>query len=187
LNEPNGDQRVKRYQGSYTLEPEAGTPSDPASWRIASASIAEVASAAQPAADVADQGSLVRAYFAAIGRREYARAYTYWDSLGKASQQTYLQFAEGFATTDRVSVDLGEPRAGGAAGSIYAEVPVVVVATENDRTTRTLCGTYTLRRANVPPFGQLGWRIEQANVAPTAKVELGSPEAKRLLTGGCGR
>ena len=127
----------------------------------------------------------LQSYFEAIDRGEYVRAYTYWNYLGKASQRNFAQFHSEFAAIEHVIVDVGEPEIGGAAGSVYAEVPAAIVMTQSDQTTRTFCGTYTLRRANVPPFDQLGWRIERAEVAPTTVVQPGSTEAKRLLSGGC--
>ena len=181
VNEPDHTQGVQRFQGTYTLQPGAGTASKEDAWQIASANIAEVLSDMETPADVADPLSLQQSYFEAINRREFARAYTYWSGLGKASKQTFAQFHEGFATTDHVAVDVGNPEMGAAAGSAYADVPVVIVATQSDRTTQAFCGTYTLRSAQVPPFDQLGWRIEGAKTRATASVQSGSAEAKRLL------
>ena len=183
VNEPDHTQDVQRFQGTYTLQPGAGTASREAAWQIASANIAEVSSDGQPPANVADPVTLLRSYFEAIDRREFARAYTYWGYLGKASRQTFAQFHEGFATTDHVAVDVGNPEMGAAAGSAYADVPVVIVATQSDQTTQAFCGTYTLRSTQVPPFDQLGWRIEGAKTRVTASIQPGSAEAERLLSG----
>ncbi len=181
VNEPDHTQRVQRFQGTYTLQPGAGTASKGAAWQIASANIAEVSSDVETPADVADPLSLVRSYFEAIDRREFARAYTYWGGLGKASKQTFAEFHQGFANTDHVTVDVGNPKEDGAAGSAYADVRVIIVATQGDQKTQTFCGTYTLRSTIVPPFDQLGWRIEGAKTTVTSNVQPGSAEAQSLL------
>ena len=180
VNEPNQSQSVRHYQGTYVLQPDSA-----GAWRISSASVTEVQSGAEPPADVADPTALTRSYFDAISKKELPRAYTYWDQLGEASGQTFAEFANGFSATAGVVVDVGQPRIGAAGGSSYAEVPVVVVAKQTDQTTRTYCGTYTDRRANVPPFDQLGWRIESAQVVATANVDPGSAMAQKLLEGAC--
>jgi hypothetical protein len=57
----------------------------------------------------------------------------------------------------------------------------MIVAKQSDQTVRAFCGTYTLRRANVPPFDQFGWRIYTASIKATASVEPGSNAAKAQL------
>ena len=175
-NDPAQNQRIDCYRGVYTLR-RSGE-----SWHIAGADVARVQNPVLPPVDVAEAGTVLQSYFDAINRREFARAYTCWAELGQASQQTYAQFHQGFGTTARVAFRLGPPRTGAAAGSSYAEVPAVIVATQSDGAIHTYAGTYTLRRANIPPFGQFGWRIERASMARVADLQLDSPEAERLLS-----
>ncbi len=166
-NVPNGPppgQRFQVYQGTYTLQPGGPAAPDGSAWHIASASITEVTGSTQPPADLSDPSAVIQAYADAINRREYARAYTYWDNLGGVSQQTFAQFEQGFATTSHVAFQVGDVQSEGAAGSIYATVQVIIVAEQSDQTTQTYSGTYTLRRANVPPFDQFGWRIERGEM-----------------------
>jgi hypothetical protein len=182
VNVPNGPppgQQVQRFRGTYTVQPGAN------GWRIASANIAEAGGGPQPPADVGDPLAILQSYYAAINARDFARAYTYWGDNGQASGQTFTQFSQGFATTDHVAIDVGAPQSGGAAGSIFADVPIVIVATQKDGAQQTFCGTYTLRRPNVPPFDQLGWRIDHAAISQTAGVQPGSDQEKRLLANGC--
>jgi hypothetical protein len=185
LNSPSGgDQSVQHFSGTYTLRPDSNSDTG---WRIAAANIAEGPSS-PPAPPTADPNGAVQAmqeYYDAINRHEFARAYTLWANLGTASQQSYAQFTQGYATTTRVTIDLGASTGGGAAGSIYAEVPIVILATTSDQGQQTFCGTYTLRRTNVPPFDQFGWHIQSAKIAPVANVQPGSAEEQQLLTGGC--
>ena len=179
-NDPEtSEQYLQHYQGTYTLQFSAGA------WRIASASIRALPAGTPAPAYVQDPLVLLGTYFESINRREYARAYTCWRDPGQALRQSYSRFRQGFATTKRVDIQMGEPQLEGAAGSSYAEVPVLIVATQTNGTTRAYCGSYVLRRANVTPFDQFGWRIERADIASIALVKLNSPEAERLLRRRC--
>jgi hypothetical protein len=188
INDPASQplgQRVQTFRGTYVMKRVAEPVSDPRSWRIASARIAEDANVTLPLAEASDLTSLLRSYVDAINRREYARAYTCWAHVGRSSHQTFHEFRQGFAKTDRVKLAMGATQSEGAAGSIYATVPVVLVATDRDGSTHSFCGTYTVRRLNVPPFEKLGWHIEGADVKTTANVEPGSAKEQQLLSGAC--
>ena len=145
---------------------------------------APAATAAQPAA-VADGLSVVQAYYQAISAQDYPQAYTYWAQDGAASGQAYATFAQGFAQTTKVDLVVGPAQTNGAAGSIYAELPVVIFAQQRDGSTQSFCGTYTLRRANVPPFDSFGWRIMSAATLQVADVQPGSDLVQQLLGGRC--
>ena len=179
VNVTNQEQQVRRFRGTYSVQ--AG----PNGWRLAGAKIAEVSGDTQPPADVSDPLALLQAYYEAINARDFGRAYTYWGNNGAASQQTFTQFSEGYTATDRVVIETGKPQVGGAAGSTYAETPIVIMATQTDGTPQSFCGTYLLRQLHVPPFDQLGWRIDRASIAPIAGVQPGGEAARRLLTNGC--
>lgn len=182
-NDPSASngQRVEEFAGTYTLERTGAA----AAWKIGSAQIAAVQRPTLPPAERADAATLLTAYYDAINRGDYAQAYSYWNNGERGSDQSLTDFAAGFAGTRAVTFAAGTADAGGAAGSIYSTVPVVIVASQTDGTAATYCGTYTLRRLNVPPFDQLGWRIEGAQIGTTAAVTLGSAEANALLAGGC--
>ena len=166
VNLQDGNQKVQMYQGTYTLQP-SGT-SGAGGRKIARAAVAEASGIPLPPPDVSDPTVLLRSYFEAINRREFALGYSYWDNLGLASQQSFTQFEQGFATTKQVKVDIGTPQYGAGAGNLYADLPVAIAATQSDGSIRSYTGTYTAHRANVPPFDQLGWRIEAAKVTQTA-------------------
>ena len=95
------------------------------------------------------------------------------------------QFQQGFASAQRVVITMGEPTGEGAAGTIYANVPILIVATNTNQARQTFCGVYTLRRTNAPPFDQLGWSISRASIKATANVQPGSAQAHHLVSGGC--
>lgn len=176
VNLSESEQAVQRYQITYDMAPGADH------WVIASASVSEESGMATAPDDVADPLALLQSYVRAINFGAYGSAYTYWGSLGQDSKQTFAQFAAGFSDTQSVAIDVGQPQSEGAAGSIYADVPMVLVSTHDDGSTTTFCGTYTTRRTNVPPFEQFGWRIVTASLKQTTNVTPGSAEAQALLT-----
>jgi hypothetical protein len=128
---------------------------------------------------------VVQAYEQAIDEGNYPRAYTYWENNGTASQQSYTMFVQGFASTDRVTLATGQARTDAAAGSVYTELPVVVVGQQRDGKEQSFYGTYRLRRANLPPFDTFGWRIESAATLQTPNIEPGSDTVVQWLNGQC--
>jgi hypothetical protein len=180
-NDPNpqNPQKVQQFQGSYTVLPGAS------GWRLSGASIAEASGNPLPPAQFADPAKELQNYYDLINKHELATAYTYWSQNGANSQQSFAQFAQGYAATSQATIELGKPESQGALGSIYIDVPAVIVAKQTDGSQQAFCGTYTLRGLNVPPFDKLGLRIEGAKIAATALVQPGSAEAQQLLNGGC--
>ncbi|WP_101925925.1 MULTISPECIES: hypothetical protein [Luteimonas] len=136
-------------------------------------SIAGDAAAAAPEPGPEAAAAVIRTYYAAINALDFSRAYTLWSDGGRASGQTPEQFAEGFADTAAVLVDLGAPRNPGAAtGSRFIEIPVTLRAQQRDGSSRRFAGHYVLRRAVVDGASseQRGWRIASADLqeAPPA-------------------
>jgi hypothetical protein len=114
--------------------------------------------------------AVIRSYYAAIDNREYRRAYQLWGDSGRASGQSYDEFAAGFAETTSVQVEVGTPgRIEGAAGSRYVEVPVVIHAILESGERQTFQGTYTLRRTVVEGAtpAQRRWSIYSAEIRRT--------------------
>ena len=172
------NQQVAQYRGSYTVARTAD------GWRLAAAAI-EPATGALPPADRSDPAETLQQYYAAIGSHDLARAYTFWGGNGRNSAQRYADFARGFADTAQVQVLLGQPSGDAAAGSLYSSIPAVIQATQTDGSQQIYCGSYTLRRLNVPPFDQLGWQIARAEVALHAAIPAGEFSAQQLLASGC--
>ncbi len=172
------NQQVAQFRGSYTLARGAE------GWRLAAAAI-EPGTGALPPADRGDPAQALQQYYAAIGSHNPARAYTFWGGNGSNSGQRYADFARGFASTAQVQVFIGPASSDAAAGSLYSSIPAVVEATQTDGSQQTFCGSYTMRRLIVPPFDQLGWRIERAEIAPHAAIPAGEAAAQQLLTSGC--
>lgn len=141
----------------------ADRPADPP----ATAGVAAAAPAAPPDTSTQSAVEVLRRYFVAIDARDYAAAYALWASGGAASGQTLEEFAAGFAETERVRAEIGEPgRVEGAAGSRYVTVPVSVHATTVHGETQRFEGSYTLRRSVVDGATpeQRSWRIYSAEV-----------------------
>jgi hypothetical protein len=129
----------------------------------------------QTTKDLNDPLSTLAAYYDAINARDYRRAYSYWDS----PTTSFERFAAGFADTDRVRV-LVEPsaRVEGAAGSAYADVSTIVVATTKAGNERVFAGCYVMRRSNVQ---DRGWKIYRADVSQVPS----STRLSRMLSQAC--
>ena len=114
-------------------------------------------------------------YYEAINAKDYRRAYRFWET----PESPYERFVAGFAQTNRVRL-LVEPsgRNEGAAGSVYAEVTVIVVATTRAGNDRVFAGCYVLRRSNVR---NNGWRIYRADISTMP----GNARVSRMLSQGC--
>ena len=124
--------------------------------------------AAEPAYldDRSTAASLVRSFYNAINRHEFARAYTYFGDSG--APQPYSPFAAGYADTASVTVVTGTASSDDAAGSTYYTLPVAIDAVSTSGTHRQFAGCYTTRLiqpANQdPPVTPMF--IYQARLAP---------------------
>jgi len=128
-----------------------------------------------PRDDRSDPVGTLAAYYSAINARDYRRAFRFWDS----QPSSYEQFARGFADTDQVRL-LVEPstRVEGAAGSVYADIPAIIVSTRRNGSERVFAGCYVMRRSNVQ---DRGWQIYRGDVSPvSANIKL-----SRILSQGC--
>ena len=129
----------------------------------------------RPGDDRNDPIATLALYYDAINARDYRRAYDLWDS----PPSSYEQFARGFADTDRVRL-LVDPSTSieGAAGSVYASIPAIVVATTRSGNERLFAGCYVMRRSNVQ---DRGWHIYRGALSPVPS----STKLSRILSQGC--
>jgi len=108
---------------------------------------------------------VVRDYYTAVSRHDYRRAYAIWHG-----KQSYRQFRRGYSRTARVEVTPLPPfHTEGAAGSVYAEIPVNVDAVLVSGARQHFVGSYTLRRINGVPgstAAQRRWHVESARLEP---------------------
>jgi len=125
--------------------------------------------------DRGDPVATLASYFSAINSRDYRRAYRLWDS----PPSSFDRFERGFADTDKVRL-LVEPstRVEGAAGSVFAAIPTIIVSTTRGGGERLFAGCYVMRRSNVQ---DRGWQIYRADVSPVAS----STKLSRILSQGC--
>jgi heat shock protein HslJ len=128
----------------------------------------------RPRDDRNDPVAALASYFDAINSRDYRRAYRYWES----PTSSFDEFVRGFADTDRVRLLVQPPRLEGAAGSSYAELTTVLVATTRGGNERVFAGCYVLRRSNVRDRGWQIYRGDVSTVPSTARIS-------RLLSQGC--
>ena len=112
--------------------------------------------------------AVISSYYDAINRREYARAYSYWEpAAAERELAPFDDFAAGYAGTTSVAVTLGHSGSGVGAGQLYFTVPVTLVASMSDDSVQTFVGCYTLHLARprlqaVPPFHPMG--IQSASI-----------------------
>lgn len=100
---------------------------------------------------------LLRSYYNSINRKEYVRAYSYWQD----NPTVYEQFARGFETTANVQLTMGQVTADAATGHRYYRVPVVIVSRLNGDKVQTFSDCYTLHKLDaafflMPPVKPLG-------------------------------
>ena len=128
-----------------------------------------------PQDDRGDPIGTLSSYYDAINSKDFRRAYRYWES----NPSSYEQFARGFADTDRVRLLLEPPpRLEGAAGSSFAEISAVIIATTRSGGERIFAGCYTLRKSNVQ---DMGWKIYRGEISAVPPGARGS----RIFGQGC--
>jgi hypothetical protein len=121
-----------------------------------------------PAVSYDDRSGPVRllaSYYNALDQREYARAWAYWDT---EPAPTFEAFVQGFAETASLMLVVQPPtRLEGAAGSVYAAVPALVIATHRDASRHNFVGCFVARRSNVgPPDAEQDWSLFDAALQP---------------------
>lgn len=117
--------------------------------------------------------SLLASYYDAINQKDYRRAYGYWQT----PPQNYEEFVKGFAETGKIRLIVEPPdRIEGAAGSLYVEIPTVLIAAQNNGKSQIFAGCYMLRKSNLRPPERPKedvWHIYRANiktVSPDAEI-----------------
>jgi len=128
--------------------------------------------------DRSTASSLLQSYVNAINRKEYARAYYYWEP-GATQLQPFAQFQQGYANTGTVQLAIGAVSGDAGAGQFYSTVPVLLQVQTTNGGAQTFAGCYILHLSNpgiqgTLPFQPLGIRsakVQQvANGANTANL-----------------
>lgn len=128
--------------------------------------------------DRSDPAAIVRSFYNAVTRKEYARAWSYYGERKPVAD--YAAFVAGYGDTEAVTLATGPVTTEGAAGSIYGTVPVAIEATHTDGTTHAFAGCVTTRQIQPgiqePPFQPL--LIDHAVLhAASAAVNEALPES----------
>lgn len=151
--------------GESTPDPGRVAAGEPPAEPTAASASAESPASAEPGADAAV--AVLRQYYAAINARDYAAAYAQWGDAGAASGQTPQQFANGFAGSGDIRVQIGAPGPVDAgAGQRHITIPVTVDARQADGTLRRYAGSYVLHLTVVDGATpeQRSWHIASADL-----------------------
>ncbi|HEX2914808.1 MAG TPA: hypothetical protein VH186_28710 [Chloroflexia bacterium] len=112
----------------------------------------------------------IRSFYNALNRKEYVRAYSYWDSNVK-EVGPYQQFAEGYKNTEAVTLITGKAQSDAGAGQLNYRLPVAITAKQTDGSTKKYAGCYTLKLSQPALFGQppfIPMHIVTANIKAVA-------------------
>lgn len=120
--------------------------------------------------DRSDGPALVRSYYNAIDRQEYARAYAYFGDAPPVP--TYGAFAEGYSDTVRTELRLGPDQPDADMGGVTHGVGVVLQAVRADGSRQVFTGCYQVRqpawwKTDPPVFSPL--HIGRAKLAPSSE------------------
>jgi hypothetical protein len=135
--------------------------------------------------DRSTPSGLILSLFNAINRKEYLRAYSYWENPPtNSSIGTFDQFQQGYQATDSVQVSLGKISANAGAGQVYYSVPAVLKALTTSGQTQTFAGCYIVHLSQpaiqtAPPFHPLA--VSSAAVKPADNAA----DPNGLLPGAC--
>ena len=113
-----------------------------------------------------DAAGALKSYYNAINRKEYERAYGYFDKGAEVAP--FAQFAAGYGNTTSVTLALNPNyREDPGAGNIYAAIRVALTATHKDGSKQLFSGCYIMHRVNEgiseDPNDEL-WRISSARL-----------------------
>ncbi|MGI8587575.1 MAG: hypothetical protein ACR2M0_07815 [Chloroflexia bacterium] len=115
---------------------------------------------------------VLKSYYNAINRKEYERAYSYFQGAPNPPSSTappYPQFVAGYSGTVTVSLALGPVSTDAGAGNVYASLAAVIEATHTTGNPTRFAGCYFLHHVS-PGISQNPqdaiWHIVSATLAP---------------------
>lgn len=153
------DGSYKEFVGCYNTHKNNTEPDT--KWEIQGATIAEVPidteiwdalaqACANPSSGVFNNNNtpldLLTSLYNAINQRDFERAYSYW----RNPPVDYPSFVAGYETTTSVQLIVQPPvQYEGAAGSLYATIPTMLVATHTNGEIKVYSGCYVTHISNV--------------------------------------
>jgi hypothetical protein len=118
----------------------------------------------------------------ALNRKEYVRAYSYWQDTKVVG--TYDSYAAGFADTDTVTAVFGTVASDAGAGQYNYQVPLAMIVKTTKNATQTFVGCYTLHLSNPGMQGTLPFEPLGITKGHFTKIANGT-DVKPLLTTAC--
>lgn len=100
---------------------------------------------------------LVKSLLNAINRKEYVRAYSYWENP-TAVIGSYSHYSAGFSNTGSVTASYGTIISDAGAGQYYYKVPLAMIVTTTVGSTQTFVGCYTIHLSNPNAQGSLPFK-----------------------------
>jgi len=150
----------------------------------------EVTPEAPPAGDISNAyyiddrsspAAVLRSFFNAVNRHEYARAYGYWDEGSEVAP--FDEFEAGYAETESVQIMTGTITVDAGAGNLFYRVPTVLTVQAIGGETQVFVGCYVLHLSQPAiqgaPYRPIG--IRQADVMSVAA----DADLAALLAGAC--
>jgi hypothetical protein len=92
-------------------------------------------------------GEVISSLFNALNRKEYVRAYSYWENPAKAVGP-FDKYSKGFSDTGEIKAIFGIVIVDAAAGQWVYKVPVAQLVTTTNGSLQTFVGCYALHVAN---------------------------------------
>ena len=126
--------------------------------------------------DRSNAEALLDSFYNAINRKEYARAYAYWQP-GAKEMPAYSAFEQGYSSTNAVKISYGTLNNDNGAGQVRFYVPVSITS-ETTGGTQYFVGCYTAHLASPAaqatlPFQPLAIEsavVQQSSAAPAAEA-----------------
>ena len=107
--------------------------------------------------DRSTPAAVVESLYNAIGRYEFARAWSYFI---EPPATTFVSYADGFANTESVAIEIGAIAGDCGVGTCNYEVPVILRAIDTGGQLAVYSGCYLIREVTAgvqtPPFRPLG-------------------------------
>ncbi len=133
--------------------------------------------------DRTDPANFMQSFYNAINRKEYQRAYSYFDT--GTDKPSYDDFVAGYSDTVSVTVYIGKYEQDAGAGNVYASVPTVLVAAHTDGSVHTYAACYILHHTNpgIDPAPDAAlWKVQKG----TATEDTSGTPIAALLERPCG-
>jgi hypothetical protein len=146
-------------QPADTATPSAATPTTVAATNmpLPSATVVPTSSSSSPNAtnyidDRSTPITLITSLFNAVNRKEYLRAYSYWNNPA-STLGTLASYSAGYANTASVDLVFGAITGDAGAGQMYYTVPVILKGTATNGVKANYAACYVVHLAQPGNFG----------------------------------